>query len=135
MQTYLYIHKENTAGPQERYRCKYPLKHVDYELSRAVDRKGEVASDMKGGKIRVVVDGFADSLLMAWLFDPIRKEDGAIVTVDESEKVISKLQFEGASVSKFRFNYDSRVKEGTSTLLTLVAEEITTDNDLQFEGR
>lgn len=135
MQTYLYIHRETTAGPQERYRGTYPLKHVDYELSRAVGRKGEVLSGVQGGKIQIVVDGFADSLLMAWIFDALRREDGVLVTVDQSEKVISKLHFNGASVVKFRFNYDSRVKEGTSTLLTIVAREITTDNDLHFEGR
>lgn len=135
MQTYLYIHKENTSGPQERYRGIYPLKHVDYELSRAVGRKGEVLSDVQGGKIRMVIDGFADSQLMAWIFDAVCREDGAIVTVDESEKVISKLRFDGALVAKFRFNYDSRVKEGTSTLLTIAVREITTDNDLHFEGR
>lgn len=121
--------------PQERYRGKYPLKHVDYELSRAVGRKGEIISDVRGGKIRIVVDGFADSLLVAWLFDPLRREDGAIVTLDESEKVVSKLHFDEAAVAKFRFNYDSRVKEGTATLLTLMVKEIATDNDLHFQGR
>lgn len=134
MITYLYIHRENAAGPQERYRGTYRLKHVDYELSRAVGRKGEVISDVRGGRIRIVVDGFADSLLMAWLFDAVRREDGALVTMDENEKVISKLYFDGASVEKFRFNYDSRVKEGTATMLTIVAREIITDNDLHFEG-
>ena len=91
MQTYLYIHRENTAGPQERYRSTYPLKHVDYELSRAVGRKGEVLSDVQGGKIRMVIDGFADSQLMAWIFDAVRREDGAIVTVDEREKDYSAI--------------------------------------------
>lgn len=53
MQTYLYIHKENVAGPQERYRGVYPLKHVDYyELSRAMGCKGDVVSDVQGGEIR-----------------------------------------------------------------------------------
>lgn len=135
MPTYLYIHKEHPSGPQERYRGVYPLKHVDYELSRAVGRKGEVISNVQGGKIRIVVDGFADSLLMAWLFDAVRREDGVLVTVDEHEKVLSKLHFDGASVSKFRFNYDSRVKEGTSTILTIAARAIRSDNDLHFESR
>lgn len=54
MPTYLYLHRENTAGPQERYRGKYPLKHFDYGLSRSVGRSGE---------IRVVIDGFADATL------------------------------------------------------------------------
>lgn len=55
MQTYLYIHKEKTSGPQDRYRGKYPLKHVDYELSRAVGRKGDVISDVQGGQVREVL--------------------------------------------------------------------------------
>ena len=46
---------------------------VDYEFSRAVTRKGEINSDVRGGRIRVVIEGFADSLLLAWLFDAIRK--------------------------------------------------------------
>lgn len=135
MQIYLYLHRETTSGPKEQYRGTYSLKHVDYELSRAVGRKGEVISGVQGGKIRIVVDGFADSLLMAWLFDTLSSEDGVLVTVDESEKVISKLHFGGASVTKFRFNYDSRVKEGTSTILTIAAREIASDNDLHFQSR
>lgn len=135
MQTYLYLHREHTSGPQERYRGKYLLKQMDYNLSRAVGRKGEIISDVQGGNIRVAINGFADAILLAWLYDSMRKEDGAIVTIDEEEKVVNKLHFSEASASTFRLNYDSRVREGAITLVTINAKEIKTDNDLYFERR
>lgn len=135
MQTYLYIHKENTGIPQVQYRGKYLLKHLDYDLCRSVGRKGEIISDVRGGEIRVVIDGFADATLLAWVFDPCRKENGSIVTMDEYEQDIAQLCFTGASAKNFRVNYDSRVKEGVSTILTLEVKEMMTDHDLHFENR
>ena len=69
MQTHLYLHKENTDLPHDKYRGKYPLKHFDYGLSRNVGRKGDITSGLCGGEIRIVIDGFADATLLGWLFD------------------------------------------------------------------
>lgn len=135
MQTYLYLFKRETATPQEQYLGKYLLKHVDYDFFRAASRKGEITSDVQGGEIRVVIDGFADAALAGWIFSPYKKESGVIVTRDEEENPVTLLQFSDASLSNFRLNYDSRVKEGLATLLTIKAGEITTDNDLYFQNR
>lgn len=135
MQTYLYLHKENIDLPQSEYWGKYPLKHFDYGLSRNVERKGEITSGLCGGEIRIVIDGFADATLLGWLFDTFRKEDGAIVTLDEHETTFAKLQFSGASVKNYRMNYDSRVKKGVVTIIVIEAKEITTDNDLFFNNK
>ncbi len=135
MQTYLYLHKENTDLTQSEYRGKYPLKHFDYGLNRNVGRKGEITSGVCGGEIRIVVDGFADTTLLGWLFDTFHKEDGAIVTLNEHEKTFAKLQFAGASVKSHRMNYDSRVKKGVVTIIVIEAKEITTDNDLFFNNK
>ena len=134
MQTYLYLHKENTGLPQEQYQGEYPLRHADYELSRSVNRRGEIASGVCGGEIRVVIDGFAQAALLGWVFDSFRKENGTIETIDEHEKTIAKLHFTEATVKNFRISYDSRVKNGVATLLTVEAREIITDNDLHFEN-
>ena len=122
MQTHLYLHKENTDLPHDKYRGKYPLKHFDYGLSRNVGRKGDITSGLCGGEIRIVIDGF-------------RQEDGAIVTLDEHETTFAKLQFAGASVKSYRMNYDSRVKKGVVTIIVIEAKEIATDNDLFFTNK
>ncbi|MGL5920152.1 MAG: type VI secretion system tube protein TssD [Bacteroidales bacterium] len=109
------------------------LRVVDYELNRAVTRKGEINSGIRGGRIRVVIDGFADSLLLAWLFNAFRKEDGSIVTLDENERSVEKLRFANASATSFRMNYDSRTKCGVTVMMIIEAKEIITDNDLHFE--
>ncbi len=134
MQTYLYLHKENTGLPQEQYQGKYPLRHADYELSRSVNRKGEIASGVCGGEIRIVIDGFAQAALLGWVFDSFRKANGAIETIDEHERTIAKLHFAEATAKSFRISYDSRVKNGVVTLLAIEAREIITDNDLHFEN-
>lgn len=135
MQTHLYIHKENAGIPQVEYRGRYVLKHVDYALSRTTNRKGEINSEMKGGEIRVVIDGFADATILRWLFDALRKENGQVVTLDEYTQNVTKFYFSGATITKFRINYDSRMKNGLATLITILAEEIVTDNDLIFQNR
>lgn len=135
MQTHLYLHKENVEIPQAQYRRKYSLKHIDYDLSRSVGRKGEIASDVYGGEIRIVLDGFADATLLGWLFDTFRKEDGVIVVLDEHERTVSKLHFSNATAKQFRMNYDSRVKEGLATIFIIEAKEIVTDNDLYFQKK
>lgn len=135
MQTHLYIHKENVNIPQVEYRGRYVLKHVDYALSRTTNRKGEINSELKGGEIRVVIDGFADPTLLRWLFDPMLKENGEVVTLDEYSENVTKFQFSGARIRNFRMNYDSRMKNGLSTLITIDAKEIVTDNDLNFQNR
>ena len=78
---------------------------------------------------------FADATLLGWLFDTFRKEDGAIVTLDEHETTFAKLQFSGASVRSYRMNYDSRVKKGVVTIIVIEAKEIVTDNDLFFKNK
>lgn len=135
MQTYLFLHKENTVLPHAQFRGRYPLRHMDYELGRTVGRKGEVTSDVRGGEIRVAIEGFADHALMQWFFDPTRKEDGEIVTLNEYDQTFTKFRFMGASAVQFRLNYDSRLKESVTTILTIRAREIVTDNDLYFEKR
>ena len=110
MQTHLYLHKENTDLPHDKYRGKYPLKHFDYGLSRNVGRKGDITSGLCGGEIRIVIDGFADATLQGWLFDRFRQEDGAIVTLDEPETNLTKLKFSGASVTSNRRKHASRDK-------------------------
>lgn len=132
MQTYLYLHKEETDTPQELYSGKYLLKHVDYDFFRIACQKGEISSDIQGGEIHIVIDGFADAALLGWVFNPYKKENGVIVTKDEEGNPIVSLHFLNASLSCFRMNYDSRVKEGLATLLTINAKEIITDNDLYF---
>ena len=133
MQIYLQINKKNTdLSPTENW-GRYELRVVDYELDRAVTRKGEINSGIRGGRIRVVIDGFADSLLLAWLFNAFRKEDGSIVTLDENERSVEKLRFANASATSFRMNYDSRTKCGVTVMMIIEAKEIITDNDLHFE--
>lgn len=135
MQTYLQIKKKNTGIPQAEYWGRYELRAVDYEFSRAVGCKGEITSEVRGGKIRVAIEGFADSLLMAWLFDPIRSEGGVITTLDETNRTLSKLHFAGGKATAMRLNYDSQVKNGLVMLVTIDAREIRTDNDLYFERK
>lgn len=64
MQTFLYIHKENTGISQVQYRGKYLLKHLDYDLCCSVVRKGEITSDVRSGEFRVINDGFVDATLL-----------------------------------------------------------------------
>ena len=135
METYLYIHKKSTNTSHVEYRSKYVIKHVEYVLSRETNSRGEIDSELRGGEISIVIDGFAEPAMVSWLVDPMRKECGEVVINDSFTESVSKFQFAGATLSNFRMNYDSRMKSGLSTLITIVAKEIVTDNDLNFEKR
>ena len=65
----------------------------------------------------------------------LRVNDGEIVTLNEHEQSFSKFRFFGARAVQFRLNYDSRLKESVTTILTIRAREIITDNDLHFEKK
>lgn len=135
MKTYLYLHRESVTEQQEQFRGRYELRHVDYEFSRTTDRHGAIASDVRGGVIRVAIDGFADALLLAWLFSQTHMEDGEIVTLDPTERVVEKLSFKHATALDFRMNFDSRLKEALITTIRIEAAEIETDNDLYVQNR
>lgn len=135
MQTHLYLHQEHSGTPQAKFRGRYELRHVAYELWRETNHKGDVASELQSSEIHLVIKGFADTLVFAWLFDPYRKEDGEIVSMNSREQVIEKLKFEGAAITDYRMHYDSRVKEGLVTLLTIKVKRVSTDNDLYNQSK
>lgn len=135
MPTYLYIHPEASETPQALFRDRYPIRTFDFEFSRDVDRRGEIVSGIHGGSIRVVLEGFADANLLAWIFDPIRKESGEIRILDEFERNLGWVRFKGASVCSYRLHYDSRIKEGVTLLLAIWVKELVTDGDVYFEKK
>lgn len=136
MPTYLYLHQENSKGPQKKYRGVYELRHVDYELSRTVNRKGDIMSDIRSGDIRVVINGFGDETLFNWLFGGyLEHENGEIVTLDENERVIEKFSFGGAVAQKYRLHYDANARSAIAASLSIKAETITTDKELYYESK
>jgi len=136
MPTYLYLHKENDEGLQKKFRGVYELRHVDYELSRTVNNKGEIMSDIRSGDIRVVIDGFGDETLFNWLFGGyLQYENGEVVTMDEHERVIEKFSFGKAQAQKYRLHYDANAKNSVASSLTIEAREITTDKELYYESK
>lgn len=130
MPTHLHLHPLRTDTAQRCFRSKYELRHADYELFRSMNNKGEVISEVTGGKIRVVLDGFGDEDLFVWLFDPSKRESGEIVTTVNNETVQEKLAFSGAKATGYRLHFDSNVKDSVSAVLTIEASEIATDNGL-----
>ena len=135
MSTYLYFHSLRTDSSQHRYRDRYELRHVDYELTRSVNSKGEVASDVSGGQIRAVLDGFGDDHLFHWLFRPDIEENGEIVTLDIHERTIETFSFSRAKAVGYRLHFDAHAKDSVAAVLTIEASEIATDNELTYEHR
>lgn len=133
MPTYLYLHKEENDTVRNEFRGEYELCGADYEFTRDASYKGEVVSEMKGGIIKVTINGFGDELLFNWLFRPDMRKDGEIVTVDIRERVIEKLSFAKARAVKYNLRFDSGT--ATAAVLTIDAEEMATDNDLYYERR
>jgi hypothetical protein len=133
MPTYLYLHSVRTDTEQRRFRSEYILRHVDYELSRDVNSRGEITSGTMGGRIRLVMDGFGDETLFAWICSPGREENGEIVTMDPHERVIEKFSFARAKATGYRLHFDANIKEAVSVILTIEAGEIATDSDLYFQ--
>ncbi len=136
MQTNFYLHKEQASEKSKiGYRAKYSVRQVSYELRRAVNHKGEIASDIQEGVIRIVIDGFADKVLLRWIFDRVISQTGKISTIDEQHMTISQLYFAEAKIIDYRMNYDSRGNDSVSTIINIEAKEIITDKDLQYIKR
>lgn len=135
MPTYLYLHKENNDLPQKEFKGKCAVRNVSYELSRTVGKKGEITSDIKGGMIKLTLEGFGDELLFNWLFRPDMQKDGEVVTLDTAERVIEKFSFEKAEALKYKLEFDPENKNNVTAELTINAGVITTDNDLYYETK
>lgn len=135
MSTYLYIHRSRTDTEQRFFRSEYELRHADWELSREVNGKGEIVSDMTGGRIRAVINGFGGDDLFRLLLRPDIVEKGEIVTVDRNERMIEKLTFSRAKVVSYRLHFDANTPDAVATIVTIDAKEIVTDNDLHYEKR
>ena len=135
MPVYLYIHRSPTGTRQHRFRERYELRHIDYELHREVNSKGEIISDVLGGVIRVVIHGFGDEGLFHWLFRTDTEENGEIVTTDDYEKVIEKFSFSRAKATGYKLHFDAYMKNPVAAVLTIEAKEIATDNNLFYEHK
>lgn len=135
MPTYLYLHRTRTDTHQRVFRSEYELRHVDYELSRRVNSKGEIDSEVTGGRIRAVINGFGGEDLFHWLFRPDLEERGEIVTVDRQERMIEKLTFSRAKALSYRLHFDAGTQDTVAAIVTIDAKEIVTDNDLYYEKR
>jgi hypothetical protein len=135
MPTFLHIHPERTDSPQHVFRGKYELRHADYSLCRQVNHKGEIASEIAGGQIRTVIDGFGDETLFHWLFRPDIEQSGEVVTLDEAERVIEKFTFAKARATGYRLHFDAGAKNSVAAIVTIDAAEIRTENDLNFKKR
>lgn len=135
MPTYLHIESLRTDTAQNWYRNKYELRHVDYELHRTINHKGEIISEVIGGRIRVVINGFGDEDLFGWLFDPIKRKDGAVVTTDDNEKVMEKFAFANAKAVGYHLHFDVNTKNAISAVLIIDAAEILTENALHYKRK
>ncbi|MCD8031677.1 MAG: type VI secretion system needle protein Hcp [Bacteroides sp.] len=135
MPTYLHIHKLPTDTVQHHYRSRYEVRHMDYELSRSVNQKGEIISDITGGKIRMVLEGFGDEELFTWLFDALQEEDGEIVTMDPDKRVVEKFTFDRARAVQYRLRFDADSREAVSAVVTIEAGVISTEGELYYNQR
>lgn len=135
MPTFLYIDELRTDTPQKRYRSEYELRHADYELSRTVNHKGEITSEVAGGRIRVVIDGFGDENLFNWLFDPAKKMGGEVVVTDSHERVQEKFVFANAKAVRYKLNFDANTENAISAILVIEAFEITTENQIHYQKK
>jgi hypothetical protein len=135
MPTYLNIHRARTDSHQRQFRSRYELRHMDYELNREVNHRGELISEATGGKIRVVIDGFGDDDLFHWLFRPDIEENGEIVTMDLRERVIEKFLFYKAKATSYRLHFDANTKNAVSAVVVIDAKEIETDNNLFYKRK
>jgi hypothetical protein len=134
MPLFLRLHPLHTDSVQSLFRDTYPLREVNYELTRNVSgHRDNFISELKGGKITAVLDGFGDENLFRLLFSHDIVETGEVVSIDIQERVIDKFRFSRAKFLGYRLNFDASSKEEITTTLTIEAKEISSDNDLFFE--
>lgn len=135
MPTFLYIYELLTDVAHRRYCSEYELRHADYELSRSVNHKGDITSDVAGGRIRVVIDGFGDENLFEWLFDPAKRMNGEVVVTDSHEKVMEKFIFSDARAVQYKLHFDANTEDAVSAIVVMEAGEIKTNTELHYQSK
>jgi hypothetical protein len=72
------------------------------ELEQKIDAKGLAISSVRGGNIRIVIDGTDDDTLPAWASDRTKKQDGTITFYKwDSQSKFKEIEFKDGYVTWF----------------------------------
>jgi hypothetical protein len=133
IKAYLKLHKQSSSNSINRaFRDSFEVTYCEYELSKQLNKKGEVDSVLMGGNIRLSIPLLPDEALMHWLFDIKQIVNGEITTQNTQKEVVEKIFFKEARIVDFRFHYESMGIQNASTLITVNAQQISLgDNEFK----
>jgi hypothetical protein len=103
---------------------KYELLSCDYKLYKNIDRDGEVSSDLRGGLFTMLMIGEPSDELLAWMFDHVKKYNGEVSIMDDSEETLEQIYFEDARPVYLFIHYKADDKLNTVTELKMVVDNM-----------
>ncbi|MDR3340471.1 MAG: hypothetical protein LBT25_10350 [Candidatus Symbiothrix sp.] len=100
---------------------RYNVLSYDYDLWQDTNKGGEAISKIKGGNIRLALEGLPNDPLMAWVFDHAKFYNGEITIVDTEGETLEQIYFEEARCVNFDLHYglDTQFKAETRLLLNV----------------
>lgn len=83
----------------------YELLNFNHSFYQDIDINGKVLTDVRGGTISILVDGYPTQELIDWGLESRRYHNGEIIVVDTNNNILEKLEFKEAACTFFKIHY------------------------------
>lgn len=131
--TYLKLYAEASSLSSVSDQDGFEVHFCSYDFFKNYDKKGLSFSPVMGGLIHINLPTPPPNELFSWLFDPQKRMNGLLTTMDLHEKSIEKMQFMSGRIVDFKLIYAENAEHGINTLFTINAQYLA-EGDLEFEN-
>lgn len=131
--SFLRIGKLDNAGIKELQDKDYELLNFAHEFHQDIDEKGKVLSDVRGGTISALIDGFPSQELIKWGVEPRVYHDGEIVVMDPDNNILEKIEFRYAACTLFKIHFTDAGKAYCSTKISINAKHLTLGSQIKTD--
>ncbi len=111
----------------------YELASFIHHFHQDVDQNGKVLSDVKGGTITVMIEGFPSQELIDWGIESRSYHSGEIVVVDSAGDSLEKIKFEQGACTFFKVHYINTGRAYCITKLVIEAREVKAGDEIELK--
>lgn len=113
----------------------YELMSFTNHFHQDIDEKGKVLSEVKGGTISILIDGFPSQELVDWGVESKTYHSGEIIVLDSDNNIMEKIQFEQGACTLFKIHYKNVGKAYCATKLVIESRNIKAGVNVELNRR
>lgn len=102
----------------------YELTSFTHQFHQDIDQNGKVLSDVKGGVMSFLIEGFPSQELVDWGMESRTYHSGEVVIVDIDNNPLEKIEFTQGACTFFKIHYMNSGKAYCATKMIVEAREL-----------